>query len=198
MIDSNKKLNIGSGKTYIPGFINIDISNKADIVMDIGKEKLPFENNSIDVIFSYHTLEHIDDYLFALSEIYRVLKHNGLFLVGLPYVTLTKYHLINPYHLHNFNEYSFDFFDSSKMKGSAIEDNPILFKKAFHEFHYIGVFKYLPKLIKSWCRNHLLNVVQKIDFGLVAIKDINDSLVYDKDSIKKQFTYCLKSRILHK
>lgn len=34
-------LNIGAGQTYIPGFINIDISGKADITLDLGKEKLP-------------------------------------------------------------------------------------------------------------------------------------------------------------
>ena len=87
--------------------------------MDLGRDKLPFENDTVDLIFSYHTLEHIPDYLFALSEIHRVLKHGGLFLVGLPYVTLTEYHLVNPYHLHNFNEFSFDFFDAKRLKGSA-------------------------------------------------------------------------------
>lgn len=113
---SEVKLNIGAGVTYIPGFVNIDISTQADITLDLGKDRLPFDDNSVDLIVSYHTLEHVSDYLFALSEIHRVLKHGGRFLVGLPYVTLTEYHLVNPYHLHNFNEYSFDFFDVDKNK----------------------------------------------------------------------------------
>ncbi len=102
-------LNIGASQTYIPGFTNIDISNKANISLDLSKDSLPFEDSSVDLVFSYHTLEHVPDYLFSLSEIHRVLKHGGHFLVGLPYVTLTEYNLVNPYHLHNFNEYSFDF-----------------------------------------------------------------------------------------
>ncbi|MDQ3387656.1 MAG: methyltransferase domain-containing protein, partial [Actinomycetota bacterium] len=84
------RLNIGAGQTYIPGFINIDISSKADIVLDLGRDQLPFEDNSVDLIFSYHTLEHVPNYLFALSEIHRVLKNGGAFLVGLPYITLTE------------------------------------------------------------------------------------------------------------
>src|SRR4051794_35048583 len=89
-------LNIGSSQTYIPGFTNIDISTKADISLDLSKDRLPFEDSSVDLIFSYHTLEHVPDYLFSLSEIHRVLKHRGRFLLGVPYVTLTEYNLINP------------------------------------------------------------------------------------------------------
>jgi len=195
---SEVRLNIGAGHTFIPGFKNIDISNKADITLDIGKDKLPFEDNSVDMIFSYHTLEHIPDYLFALSEIYRVLKHGGRFLVGLPYVTLTEFHLVNPYHLHNFNEFSFDFFDEKKLKGSAVEENRILFRKVFHRFHYIGIFKLLPPPFRSWCRRHLFNVVRKIDYGLIAIKEPGEVMAwYDKKTLRQQFDECLYSRIAY-
>lgn len=191
------RLNIGAGRTYIPGFINIDISGKADVILDIGKDKLPFENDSVDLIFSYHTLEHIPDYLFALSEIYRVLKHGGRFLVGLPYVTLTEYHLVNPYHLHNFNEYSFDFFNAGKMLGSGGEDRPIFFTKAFHRFHCIGIFKVLPPPLRSWCRRHLFNVVRCIDFGLIAVKNPAEIVVYNKQALMGQFDECFHSRIAY-
>lgn len=190
------RLNIGAGQTYIQGFINIDISSKADITLDVGKEKLPFEDDSVDLIFSYHTLEHVPDYLFALSEIHRVLKHGAHFLVGLPYCTLSEYHLVNPYHLHNFNEFSFDFFDIRKLKGSAVESNTILFNKIFHRFHYIGMFNITPLPFRSWCRRHLLNVVRKIDYGLVAIKRRNEVIPsYNKKLLQEEFEECLRSRI---
>ena len=191
-----KKLNIGAGQTHIPGFINIDISAKADITLDLGKDKLPLENNSVDLIFSYHTLEHIPDYLFALSEIHRVLKHGGCFLLGVPYVTLTEFHLVNPYHLHNFSEYSFDFFDERSMKGSAAEENQILFRKVFHRYHYMGIFKYMPPPLQTWCRRRLLNVVREIDFGLIAIKNSQEPVAsYDRQDMIMQFDNCLNSRI---
>lgn len=193
------RLNIGAGQTYIPGFKNIDISNKADISLDLGKDKLPFEDNSVDLIFSYHCLEHIPDYLFALSEIHRVLKHGGRFLVGLPYVTLTEFHLVNPYHLHNFNEFSFDFFDIKKLKGSAAEENSILFQQVFQRLHYIGIFKFLPPPFRTWSRRHLFNVVQKIDYGLVAVKKPNEVVeLPDKRTLRQQFDECLHSRIAYK
>ncbi len=192
------KLNLGAGQTYIPDFVNIDISPKADITLDLGKDRLPYEDNSVDLVFSYHTLEHIPDYLFALSEIHRVLKHGGRFLVGLPYVTLTEYHLVNPYHLHNFNEFSFDFFEPGKLKGSAAEENPILFKKIFHRFHYMGFFKFAPPPMRGWCRRHLLNVVRKIDFGLLAIKQTDQPLPeIGRRKLVRQFDACLRSRVYY-
>ena len=196
MIETNDiKLNIGAGQTYIPGFKNIDISDKADISLDLGKSKLPFAAHRVDLIFSYHCLEHVQNYLFVLSEIHRVLKHGGRFLVGLPYVTLTEFHLVNPYHFHNFNEFSFDFFDIKKLKGSAVEENTILFHKVFHRFHYKPVFKHLPPPFRSWSRRHLFNVVRKIDFGLIALKRPDDLVVsIDKLVLQQQFDECFHSR----
>ncbi len=81
-MDGVRKLNIGAGKSYIPGFTNIDISPKADVVIDLNTEKLPFEDSSIDLVFSYHCMEHIENYLFALGEIHRVLKHGRGVHVG--------------------------------------------------------------------------------------------------------------------
>jgi len=192
------KLNIGAGRTYIPGYVNIDISPKADVTLDLSQDVLPFEDSSVDLVFSYHTLEHVDNYLFALGEIHRVLKHGRPFLLGLPYVTLTQYHLVNPYHHHNFNEYSFYFFDPDKLKGSAVEENPILFQKVFHHFHYIGMFHLVPPPFRSWCRRHLLNVVRAIDFGLLAIKYPQQRItVSTKDRFRLQLDLfqCLFARI---
>ena len=149
----------------------------------------------MDLIFSYHALEHVPDYLSAISEIHRVLKHGGHLLVGLPYVSLTEYHLINPYHLHNFNEYSFDFFDADKF-GDIDTENSVLFKKQFHRLHYLGMFEYLPKSLQNWCRRHLLNVVQKIDMGLIAVKDTKAALPADnQQALLQEFQKCFEARI---
>ncbi len=194
------KINIGASATYIPGFVNIDIMPHADICLDLNKDVLPFEDSSVDVIFSYHTLEHIENYLFALSELYRVLRHRGKLFLGLPYVSSTRYHLVNPYHCQNFNEYSFDFFDPERLKGSASEQNPISFKKVFCDFHYMGIFKYLP-VIRSWCRAHLLNVVRKMDIGLITIKDPDDNVTITatmKKEMRQEFNRYLRERKKYK
>lgn len=190
-------LNIGAGYTFIPECINIDISQKADISLDMNKDKLPFTDNSVDIIFSYHTIEHIEKYLFALSEIHRVLKHGGIFLLGVPYLTLTEYNLVNPYHYQNFNEHSFDFFDPQKLLGSAAEEGSVMFRKAFHRFHYLPEFEKKSEKRKEWCRRHLLNVVKMIDFGLIAMKADGAPIASDDvtaERLRLKFDELLKAR----
>ena len=41
------RLNIGAGKTYIPGFVNIDIAEHAELAINLSEEVLPFENDSV-------------------------------------------------------------------------------------------------------------------------------------------------------
>jgi SAM-dependent methyltransferase len=165
------RLNIGAGHTYIPGMVNVDISDVADVTLDLSSDRLPFEDGSVDLVFSLHTLEHIPDYLFALGEIHRVLAHDGELLLKLPYVTLTELHLVNPYHLHNFSERSFDLFDPALLKGSAAEGGDVAFRKVCVRYSYMGVFPFAPAPLRTWARRHLLNVVRQFDIGLVAIKD---------------------------
>jgi SAM-dependent methyltransferase len=45
---------------------------------------MSFDDESFDLVYSYHALEHIPDYNRALSEIWRVLKPQGLYCIGTP------------------------------------------------------------------------------------------------------------------
>jgi SAM-dependent methyltransferase len=54
----------------------------ADVKADICN--LPFEDNSYDIIFCNHVLEHIPDDTKAMQELYRVLKPNGMAILQIP------------------------------------------------------------------------------------------------------------------
>lgn len=45
--------------------------------------KLPFKNNTFDVVFSFGTIEHIRENFKAVCEAYRVLKPGGIFITGI-------------------------------------------------------------------------------------------------------------------
>lgn len=72
------KLNVGGGKGHprVPGWLIVDLRDTADIRLDITRDVLPFEDDSVDVIFTSHTLEHIyPQHLDAvLREFHRILK----------------------------------------------------------------------------------------------------------------------------
>jgi ubiquinone/menaquinone biosynthesis C-methylase UbiE len=111
------KLNIGSGFTRIEGFTNIDHvahvddegNQYTDILCDIEKEPLPFEDNSIDEIACYETLEHLENLIFAMNEMWRVLKPEG-FLKGKVPKEGSKRAIADPTHKRIFLADTFDYF----------------------------------------------------------------------------------------
>ena len=64
-------------------YITSDIESPiADVKADICD--LPFDDNSFDIIFCNHVLEHIPDDTKAIQELYRVLKPNGMGIFQIP------------------------------------------------------------------------------------------------------------------
>ena len=47
-------------------------------------ENLPYANETFDVVYSSHVLEHVNDEAKALAEMRRVLKKNGVLIIGMP------------------------------------------------------------------------------------------------------------------
>ncbi|WP_146948583.1 class I SAM-dependent methyltransferase [Cyclobacterium qasimii] len=75
-LDRFKKL---KNLQYITGDIE---SPLAEVKMDI--HQIPFPDNSFDVVFCNHVLEHVADDLKACAEINRVLKPNGWGIIQSP------------------------------------------------------------------------------------------------------------------
>jgi predicted SAM-dependent methyltransferase len=82
-----KMLNVACGSRYHESWINIDFHADADRVAKVNiLGGLPFDINSIDVVYTSHFLEHLSpsQAKFVLSEIRRVLKPNGIIRVVVP------------------------------------------------------------------------------------------------------------------
>ena len=85
---SNVELGCGGNKRA--GFFGIDIapSPVVDLVMNIERDRLPFEDSSIDRIYSSHTFEHLEapgSPIQTLREIIRVCKHLAQVEIWTPY-----------------------------------------------------------------------------------------------------------------
>ncbi|HEX8182887.1 MAG TPA: class I SAM-dependent methyltransferase [Candidatus Saccharimonadales bacterium] len=63
-------------------------------------ESIPLEENSVDVVITFETIEHIKDYKKFLDEVQRVLKPDGVALVSTP--NDVEFAEGNHFHLHEF------------------------------------------------------------------------------------------------
>jgi predicted SAM-dependent methyltransferase len=83
---TQKRLHIGSGKVYLPGWTNVDLfSNaKADLYCDM--MRLPFEKESFDLIYACHVLEHAHRHtVYAVLHHWReLLKPEGILRLAVP------------------------------------------------------------------------------------------------------------------
>jgi O-antigen biosynthesis protein len=125
-IEDKRVLDLGCGtgygsdfliKKYKPKGINaIDISaqaieyaNKNFIDNNLSfliasAEKIPFENESFDIVICYELIEHVNNYLIVFDEIRRVLKEDGILIISTP---RRKEKLRNEFHTYEFKEEEF-------------------------------------------------------------------------------------------
>lgn len=86
MNPTQKKLHLGCGKAYLPGWINVDIFStvRADAYHDV--TALPYERESFDLIYASHIAEHIHRHmvLATLNHWVSLLKPGGLLRLAVP------------------------------------------------------------------------------------------------------------------
>lgn len=92
-------IDLGCGANKKEGYIGLDILQhpNVDIVMDLTREPLPFEDASVDEVYSSHFFEHITDPKFLLHEMVRVAVPNGKCEIWTPYLKSNDAFVLNHY-----------------------------------------------------------------------------------------------------
>lgn len=122
LVKNKVVLDIASGSGYGTSLLadrakyvfGVDISNVAinyarkkfskkntEFILGDG-ESIPLDENSVDIVISFETIEHIKDYKKFVKEIKRVLKPNGLVVISTP--NDLSFIEGNHFHFHEFQE----------------------------------------------------------------------------------------------
>ncbi|HAV42862.1 TPA: hypothetical protein DCX15_02460 [bacterium] len=165
-----RRVDIGCGYNPKDGYIGVDKSSNvgADVVCDLEHEELPFKDSTIEEVYSYQCLEHIGNLTHALREIHRICKPGAKVHISTPYAT-DILHISNPHHVTNFTEHTFDFY-TGKYGQESDYGIDFRFKVLDMGFYYHKEFENKPPEEQKWAREHLLNVVWKIDYNLEVVK----------------------------
>lgn len=199
-IKNVSRIDIGCGREKEQGYFGIDAETLpgVDHAVDLNSNPLPFKDNSIDHIVTYHALEHFANLSHVINEMWRVSKPNGQIFVCVPYYS-NHLNLTNPFHLHQFNEHSFRFFSSEEhcnalperiwkqrfantwgLKGSANTNPDVELRTLKIEIDYFPEYKALSEVEKEKARQKYYNVAHNICFYLQVIKgDKNETTPQD-------------------
>ena len=109
------KVNLGAGSDIRPGWINHDLVKLQgiDVTHDLNIMPWPWPDSSLDEIHAMDVLEHLEDFMLAMAEIWRVLKPRGILLLSVPYMNSVSA-VGDPTHRRSFHETTFYFFDPTK------------------------------------------------------------------------------------
>lgn len=85
--ESPLRIDIGCGGAKREGFVGLDNvpGPQVDFVLDLTKDRFPFEDETVDEVFSSHFLEHIRAPFHVLKEISRVCKDGAKIEFWTPY-----------------------------------------------------------------------------------------------------------------
>ena len=96
-------LDLGAGINKYPGAISVDSNpvTEPDVLHNLNELPYPFKTSSIDEVRMDNVLEHVDDVVAVLTEIYRISKSNAVIIIAVPYFR-ARWAFIDPTHKHFF------------------------------------------------------------------------------------------------
>lgn len=109
--DKGLRLNLGAGKRPKPGFYSVDLLPLpgVDIVADLNAPLDALPDNSVEEIYSRHTLEHVAQFLPLLAEMHRVARPEARIELVVPHFS-NPHGYSDPTHVRFFGLYSLFYF----------------------------------------------------------------------------------------
>lgn len=135
------RLNLGCSDAHFPGYVNVDICEPADQLVDLSKT-WPWEDGSVDEIEAYDIIEHLPNKIFTMNELWRVLKPGGIVHIKVP-TTDGVGAFSDPTHVSFWNRSSFWYYtdgDAHRVRFGKAYGVEARFGVVFeHVHHWMGI-----------------------------------------------------------
>lgn len=172
-----KRLNVGSGKVILPGYVNLDSVKLpgVHVVHNLEKYPWPFKDNEFDEILCDNVLEHLSSIIRPMEELWRISKAGGRIIVKVP-IYPSIWAFTDPTHKSVYTFLTFNYFrinDGLNYYSKA----RFFIKKRKIRFH--RYFKFLDWIINS------TEITQKIYYFFFSFLLPANSLYFELITIKK-------------
>lgn len=176
------KLNIGSGGKKLEGYVNVDAEpmTEPDVVCNIGHDRWPFDDDSVDEVVAEHILEHLTtpELFHCMKEMYRVCRNEATVGLRLPHPRHDIF-LSDPTHQRPIMPGTMLMFSQGQireLRGKGITLTPfgeyigVDFRMGADVAYYFDkdVDPNAPDL--EWQAKHLNNIIQEWTATLTAVK----------------------------
>lgn len=149
------EIDLGCGRHKVEGTFGLDWAAVpgVDLCVDLARG-IPLADSSVDTVYAFHVLEHVDAPLRVVSEIHRVLKPTGRFVAEVPHHS-NPYAHSDPTHRTLWGTYSFAYF-------VRIDDQPFRRKvpDTYVDEHFRFVEQQLVPMTRS--RVSILRVLDRL------------------------------------
>lgn len=177
--NEQKALHIGCGLQKMPGAIGLD--NVAlpgvDVVADLEGAPLPFPDNTFEIIYAYHVLEHMTDLSKVMAELHRVCRPGATIEVSVPYYTCVGA-FGDPTHKRFFTYRTFEHFADTEDTDRYTWFSQTRFRISHR---HIGFGRLFRLLLVEWWANRWPNIYENFfSFNLPA-RTLAVTLVVSKE-----------------
>ena len=151
------KLNLGAHDRSVDGFASVDCIPPADIVADLSKP-WPWDDSSIDEVIAFDVIEHVEDKIHFMNELWRVLRPGAKARIETPNAAHGSGFFQDPTHKSPWCLNSFQYF----------EDKSFAHRRLAKSYGILARFKVLELREDSY--QDAYEVVWKIHATLEAVK----------------------------
>lgn len=159
-------LEFGCGNSKSPGVIGVDFNprTEADVIHNMDVFPYPFEDNYADKIICHNVLEHVDDFIAVIEEIWRIGKPDCILEFSGPFMSSVNY-FSDPTHKRAFTSRSFDYFinntDASRYDYSICE---LELSSVVYDPEEMILRKGINLWILKWANNHKIGYENRYAF----------------------------------
>lgn len=151
---TRRLLDLGCGKKKRHGALGVDFNARtdADVIHNLNVFPYPLDSAAFDEIYIDNTLEHLDDVIRVMEEVYRLCRVGGAVVIIVPYFR-SVWAAIDPTHKHSFTVNSFAYFDP---------DDPICERYAYSQARFkIEKIAFNETLVNRWTKRLVLEFANR-------------------------------------